>query len=193
MPRSLLAVVLLAQLAPAASASCAQSQLVPEILTTRVTHLPADGGVLVGYSSTMNDAEPSSGDPSNATKWTATAGTKTIALTRVSLAPGLSVYRPPATTDAFAIADSKGVTIGTFTHDTTAGAATAMKGPATKSVTVETAKGRRWTTTTATLELRTAPPAEAVAAIVYRVDGGKLEAVSFGRLPDTHDKLTSVE
>src|SRR5438874_272462 len=99
--RRLLPLALLMPFAPAADASCAQTILVPNILTTRDTHLPSDGGVLVGYTSAFQDPEPAGSDPSDATKWTATAGKATITLTRTALAPGLSVYRPPASVDAF--------------------------------------------------------------------------------------------
>jgi len=75
----LLALVLLVPFAPSAEATCAQSMLVPDIATTRDTHLPADGGVLVGFTYATSNAEPSGSDPSEATRWTATSGKKTIA------------------------------------------------------------------------------------------------------------------
>jgi hypothetical protein len=190
----LVALALLVPFAPTAHADCMRVELTPKILTTRDTHLPADGGVLVGYANTTGDPEPTGKDPSDATKWTASTDKKTVALTHTLLAPGLSVYKPPADVGSFTIASSKGDKLGSFTHDTKSGASTAMPAPKPLTLTVTSTAGfRHITSTSAVLLLDAAPPPEAVAVIVYRVVNGKAAAISFATLADTHDKDTTLD
>lgn len=166
--------LLLALLVPTpAGARCARAELAPNLLTTRDTHIPADGGVLVGYQASMNDLESTGPDPSDV-KWK--ASTK---LVRTQLAPGLSVYK----FDAKKLAFGK----GSFTHDgKTAAIAVA---PKPSKVVVKSAQEVRWSTTTATLTLESAAPPEAVAVIVY--DEAK-KPIMYAGLADTHDKDLSL-
>ena len=164
----------------------------PQLFTRRDQHLPVDGGVLVGfkYTTESKEYEPTaSKDPSDVT-WTASDHKKPVTMTRTALAPGLSVYRPPAAATAFTLTNKAGTQVGVFTHDVT-GTPTAIAAPKPKSVKVETEHDFRSSQTSATLQLTAAAPPEAVAIIVYSVGPTGNTAVSFADLPDTHDKLTS--
>ncbi|HEY0254808.1 MAG TPA: hypothetical protein VGC41_24950, partial [Kofleriaceae bacterium] len=102
--RMLLVAALLAN-AHASYASCAYVGMKANVLTRRDTHVPQDGGVLVGFTYGNDDVLPPNGpDPSNvkfATK---------AKLERTQLAPGLSVYK-------FADAKLDLGKGGSFTHD----------------------------------------------------------------------------
>jgi hypothetical protein len=186
--RKLLLLVALTLLPTPAEASCAYVGMSPVVLTRRETKLPADGGVLVGYvHSNDNDFEPDGPDPSRV-KWTVTNGKATVTLTRTQLAPGLSVYRPAAAVTAFKIA-GKTKDHGSFTHETTS-TPTAMPAPVAKAITSKTTEGFRSMTTTTTLKLSTAAPADAVAIIAYD-DTGK--PLLYSSLADTHDKILEFE
>lgn len=186
--RKLLLLALLT-LAPApVDASCMQASLTPVVLTRRDTNLPADGGVLVGYTYATGDNREDSGPDPSDVKWTATAGKTKIELVRTQLAPGLSVYRPAATVTAFKLA-TKTKDHGSFTHATT-GAATAMAAPKPHAVKTKSTHNERWSTSTSTLVLDAAAPADAVAIIAYDTNGKPL---LFATLPDTHDKLLEFE
>ena len=192
MTRSLaLAALILGLARTAVHASCAAPQFAPVILTTRDTHLPSDGGMLVGFMVGADRDEDSGPDPSDV-KWAANAGKQSVTLTRVALAPGLSVYKPPATTSAFSIANKAGRLLASFTVDPNA-AANKLAAPQPKSLALASTKGFRSTVSTATLALNQAPPPEAVALILYRVDASGNTPLGFTRLPDTHDTLRSLE
>ena len=173
-------------------ASCARAEFVPSLLTTRDTHLPDDGGVLVGFAYSTDDKmrEETGPDPSDV-KWSGMDGKKPVALTRVALAPGLSMYKPAAGTTSFAVWSKRGSKLGTFTVD--GKAPNKLTAPEPKLVKVTATASFRSRTSVATLTLVKAPPAEAIAVIVYSVDASGTTALTFTGLPDTHDKLTSFE
>jgi hypothetical protein len=181
-------------LSPPIEAKCARNVAVPVILTTRDTELPDDGGVLVGWDASMDDATGEmSADPSDQPTWTATESqpksqTK-LALTRVALAPGLSVYKVTGTGDV-TLAGKK--PLGTFHHDPKA-AANTMAAPALTSMVFVKQKVVRWAERTATAHFKSAPPAAAAAVIVYSVTAKGNTPIGFATLPDTHDTLTEVD
>ncbi|MEP6861929.1 MAG: hypothetical protein ABJE66_14980 [Deltaproteobacteria bacterium] len=186
--RKLLFLVALTLLPTPADASCAYVGMTPNVLTRRDTKLPADGGVLVGYTyGNDNDGEASGADPSDV-KWSATNGKAKVTLTRTELAPGLSVYRPPVTVSAFKLV-GKTKEHGSYTHEATS-APTAIAAPVAKAIKSKTTEGFRSMTTTTMLKLSTAAPAEAVAIIAYD-DTGK--ALLYATLADTHDKILDFE
>jgi hypothetical protein len=166
-----------------------QEEITPNVLTRRDLKLPADGGVLIGYTfaTNSNAFEKSGSDPSDVT-WTATSGKTNVVLTRTSLAPGLSVYRPPANVTAFKLAN-KDRDHGSYTHEATS-APTAMPAPEPKAIKSKTESGFRSMTTTTTLKLVHAAPPDAVAIIAYDASG---KPQLFAGLPDTHDKLLEFE
>lgn len=174
MMRHLLLLALALEARPAA-ASCMRAELNPLLLTRRDTHLPADGGVLVGYTFTTSDLERTGPDPSDV-KWKTTAK-----VVRTQLAPGLSVYKTDAA--AFTFGKTK------FSHDGKTAAPTAAPQP--KAVRVKSEHEVRWSTTTATLTLATAAPPEAIAVIIYDADSKK--PLMFAGLADTHDKDLSLQ
>jgi hypothetical protein len=187
--KSLLLLSLVTLLPQPVDASCMRAEFIPALLTRRETKLPGDGGVLVGFgfSTKSEDFEQTGTDPSDV-KWTARDRKHPIALTRTALAPGLSVYRPADGVTDFTIANAKGKQLGAFTHDDKA-PVVALAAPKPRSLVVKRQPSLRSTTTDATLELTAAPPPEAVAVILYT----NAKAVSFASLPDTHDKLTSLD
>jgi hypothetical protein len=191
--RHLLMLLLLTADLRLADATCARAEMKPVLATTRDTHIPADGGFVVGYGYTTdyNDFESTkSPDPSDVT-WTAIEGKKPVALTRTALAPGLSVYRPADGVTSFTVVGNHGKSLGSFTRD---GKGVTLTAPQPKAVKVSSEHNLRWSTTTASMTLSAAPPPEAMAIIVYEVGyDGKLKPVSFAGLADTHDKTTSLE
>lgn len=174
MTRHLLLLAFVLEARPAA-ASCMQIELAPDLLTTRDTKLPADGGVLVGYTFRSHDLEATGSDPSDV-KWKASAK-----LARTQLAPGLSVYKTTAAHFTFGKSS--------FTDDGKTPAPTTAPEP--KSVKVKSELEVRWSTTTATLTLAKAAPPEAVALIAY--DADSKAPLFFARLADTHDKDVSLQ
>jgi hypothetical protein len=193
----LLSAVLSATLlrSPAADACCMQQPRAAVLLTTRDTKVPDDGGVLVGwrYGGVPRDTDDQYGDTSNQPTWKVKIGkAKPVALTRVSLAPGLSVYKPPAGKGDFTLVDGKGFGLGKFSYDAKA-AKNAMVAPTAEALKVWTVPNFRASDRHAQLTLKSAPPAEAVAIIVYQVGKTENVPISFAGLPDTHDKLTTLE
>ena len=181
---------------PTADACCMMQPRSGVVLTTRDTALPDDGGILVGWrygggSPTENDDY--SLDSSNQPSWKVQVGkAKPVGLKRVSLAPGLSVYSPPAGKADFTLVDGKGTALGAFGRNPKA-AKNAMPAPAVTSVKLWTVPDFRANDRHALASLKSAPPAEAVAIIVYQVTKTGNVPISFAVLPDTHDKLTTIE
>jgi hypothetical protein len=176
-----------------AGAKCARTEQRPKVLTTRDTKLPDDGGILVGWENEVySDASDHvKGDPSNQPDWAAFDRKTKLVLTRVSLAPGLSVYR--VTGKATAVLKSKaGKTLGTFSHDAKA-AANAMPPPAVSDVVLSIDDSERWSERHAKATLKVAPPPQAAALVVYAIGPKDNAAISFVTLPDTHDKLLKLD
>ena len=180
--------LLLALLPHAADAKCAWSIAVPDILTTRDTKLPDDGGILVGWKQETGDIEDGRGqaDPSDAQGWTATAGKTKVALTRTSLAPGLSVFKPDKFTGTLAVTSQAGE-LGKFTRD--GSGANKMPAPEVTKDVVSTTKGARWTDRHAVVTLKSAPPPEAMVLITFKGS----TPITFVRLSDTHDDVKTIE
>jgi hypothetical protein len=182
-----------------ANASCAMPSYGGLVLTTRTTVLPADGGILVGWTYDQKATPSPSGDASDQPTWRAIASKKNvkaktkIKLTRVALAPGLSVYQPAAAAGTLTLRTAKGNVLGTFSQDATA-AKNTMPAPGLTTISLSSTPTFRNSSQHVLAAIATAPPPEAVAVIVYAV-GAKTAplALSFVRLPDTHDKLLSLE
>ncbi len=190
-----------------AVADCAMPAYAGDVLTTRVTKLPADGGILVGWKYDAQATKTASGDASDQATWTISNGKANgnLKLKRVSLAPGLSVYQPAPAPGTLTLADGKGTTLGTFTLDPKA-AANAMTAPTVVSVALSETPSRRGSNRRVLATFKDAAPPEAVAVIVYQapvktkpVAGNTKQlaaapvAISFVRIPDTHDKLQELQ
>jgi hypothetical protein len=152
--------------------------------------------VLVGWASEVYDdahEHVDHRDPSDQPSWVGDARGRKIALTRRPLAPGLSVYSFGTVKGPVTLKDDRGAAHGTFTAS--AAGKVAMAAPAVRAVTLSSSKEFRGERRHAVAELGAAPPPEAVAVIVYHAGKGKeLGApMTFATLPDTHDKLTSLE
>lgn len=181
---------------PSADACCIMQPRSAVVLTTRDTKLPNDGGILVGWrygGGSPMEADDESADSSNQPTWKVKRSkTKSIGLKRVSLAPGLSVYMPTAGKGGFDVVDGEGNLLGSFTRNAKA-TANALSAPVATSVKLWTAPDFRASDRHAQILLKSAPPTEAVAIIVYQVRKTGNVPISFAGLPDTHDKLTTLE
>ena len=176
--RTLLCLTLIALTPQTAEPSCMQAELTSQVLTRRDTRLPSDGGVLVGYTyATGNDVDRDD-------TWTGSVG-----MTRVQLAPGLSMFRPASSATSFKLTTKAGKDRGSFTIDPKS-AATTMTAPNPKLLTSKTTEGFRSMTTVTTMKLGAAPPADAVAIIAY---DEQHKALLYASFPDTHDKLLEFE
>ncbi len=170
------------------------------VLTTRNTFLPTDGGILVGWTYDTNAVPTPSGDASDQPTWRMIANKKSvkdkakIKLTRIALAPGLSMYRLPAAVGKLTLTNGKGKVLGTFSDDPTADPNT-MPAPALASIQLSSTPNFRGSSQHVQANISAAPPAQAVAVIVYVVGKTKAApvAVSFVRIPDTHDTLMNIE
>jgi hypothetical protein len=179
------------------SAKCRRAEVVPSMLTTRDTKLPADGGFLVGWTSTVDPDEDShGGDPSDQ-PFVAKAGSQAVSLKRVALAPGLSAYYPVTFHGTLAVErpaskNRPAQPFGTFTRDADV-KPMGMAAPAAGTVALTEDKTERWRSRHAVVTLSAAPPEAARALITYVTTGGKQAAVSFVTLPDTHDTEKTIE
>jgi hypothetical protein len=185
-------------LTPASTtAKCARAEVVPALLTTRDTKLPADGGFLIGWTRTVDaNAVTSAGDPSDQ-PLAAKTGTQPVSLKRVALAPGLSAYFPATFRGALAVelpgANSRPAQpFGSFTRDGDA-KPVAMPAPAAVTVALSQDKTARWQSRHAVVTLSAAPPDAARALITYVTTAGKPVAVTFVTLADTHDTVKTIE
>lgn len=157
------------------TAKCAMTALAAAVLTPPNAKLPADGGVLVGFDHEVDRdySKPAShDDPSNQPTWKWSAS-----VTRTSLAPGLSVYKPAAGT-SITVKDAKGAALGTFARDTAKPVAAAGV-PRVAKITITTVSSGRGLRQVATATSTDPIPNDAYAAIVY--DDGK--PISFGIVP----------
>ncbi|HPH66110.1 MAG TPA: hypothetical protein PLF40_10215 [Kofleriaceae bacterium] len=190
-----------------AVADCAMPAYAGDVLTTRVTKLPADGGILVGWKYDAHATTPASGDASDQPTWTISNGkaNANLKLKRVSLAPGLSVYQPAPAPGTLTLADGKGTALGTFTLDPKA-AANAMVAPVALSVALSETPSRRGNNRHVLATFKDAAPPEAVAVIVYQAPVQAKSAtakgaaattapvaISFVRIPDSHDQIKEVQ
>ena len=117
-----------------------------------------------------------------------------IKLTRVALAPGLSVYKPATAMGKLTLSNAKGKVLGTFSQDATV-AQNTMPAPSLTTITLSSTPNFRGSSQHVLATVAGSPPPEAVAVIVYGIGTAKASpiALSFVRISDTHDKLLSFE
>jgi len=169
---------------PGAGAKCARITLEAQVLTHGGDVIPGGGGVLVGYSlSTDYDATPKGGDPAYRDDWRFLVKKRKVKPKIEQLAPGLAVLRPGAIkgskTISVALRDAKGGRVGTFKARSRKAAFTAAA-PGVKDLTLTVSSGMRWgDEITATATLDAAPPADAVALIMYLGDKDDSPAISW--------------
>ena len=158
------AVAALVVFAPSfAAADCALMGLAPKVLTVDGTAIPQTGGILVA-AVPLDGGALDPGDAAIPKDWRF-RGVKTKPTT-VSLAPGLAVYRLPAT-DAVELEDAKGV-VAKVKGTTDKRERPAP--PKVVSVKYQTRMGRR-SMTTVDVVLDGAPPAGVVAMILADAKG----------------------
>lgn len=159
-----------------AGAKCARVYLAPQTLTHPADVIPAGGGVLVGWqqSTSERDERFSGGDPALHTDWRFLIRKRKVRPKVEQLAPGLVVYRPgvirSSKPEKIVLAEKDGARVGTFKASRKKSAFTAAA-PSPSKVVVTRYEGGRWgEDVNATVELSAAPPASAVALILYRDD-----------------------
>ena len=111
---------------------------------------------------------------------------------RVQLAPGLTLYRAPEGKGDLRLVDGRGQLVLDI-HRAATAPKSAMPAPVVGQLEVVSNRSRRWSQSKATASLKAAPPADARAVIMYAVDHGKRTPIAFALLPDTHDKLDSID
>ncbi|MCX5742774.1 MAG: hypothetical protein NT062_09785 [Proteobacteria bacterium] len=181
---------------PAALAKCAMQELVAQLITPTTGKLPADGGILVGFAHATNGDDELT-DPLAKPTWKFTSGGKPVDVTRVALAPGLTVYRPrpgsPIT--SIRVADKKRV-IRELARDATATAAPSVVAPRVTKLEITTRSSGRGPARTATATVADPIPNDAVAVIVYAERGTAAKpapvAISFGTIGVHNPKARTV-
>ncbi|MBL0218575.1 MAG: hypothetical protein IPQ07_32445 [Myxococcales bacterium] len=160
---ALVSLVSLGTTAAPAAAKCAMSHLRPEVLST--DEIAPGGGIVVATEQASYD-EPDEGDAVQPT-WQLEIGGTRSAPKIDTLAPGLAVYRVPASATAATLFDGKTVR-GKITIGTTKAAALAA--PKVKGIRHDKSMGRRASAYT-TVTLDGAPPAGMVALVLTDAKG----------------------
>ena len=174
---ALFALVALAASSAPVAAKCAMSHLRPKVVTTAPT---VGGGIVVATEQVSYDVKDE-GDATQPT-WKLEMGGSSSAPKIESLAPGLAVYRLPATAGTATLLDGKTV-IAKVT--TSKAKPTMLPAPKIKSITHDVTTGRRSSAFTTAI-IDGAPPAGAVALVLADAKG---TARSFG-LVGTDSKIT---
>jgi hypothetical protein len=101
--------LLCALAAPAATEPCAEFVPTPFVMGDALA-TSSEGGIVVGELPRQAGTTP----PSDRTTWSLRVNGKRIAPTVDVIAPGLVVYRPPATGAMWSLVDAKATSLGTF-------------------------------------------------------------------------------
>lgn len=164
------ALLALIALSAPVDAKCMMMEAAPKLLTPANATIPADGGVLV-QQELVHDAPQFDGDASIQPSWK---------LDIETLAPGLSVYR--SKTKTIEIPTKKKAT-----YKVGAAAANPLAAPAPTSLTILSARGIRGNDEHSIIAAFPAIPAGAVAVVLYKLDGGKRIAQSWGLVGNGQD------
>jgi hypothetical protein len=168
---ALLAVVSFGGVPAAAAEPCPMFGLESKVLEEDAT-VSQEGGVVVGELPAMIDNKKPSPDRS---AWKLRVKGKASAATPAVLAPGLVVYRPPATTAPYEVLDAAGKRVGKAKVMTKE--AELLPAPAVKSIISGESRSRH-PSVFVTVELSSAPPKHAIALVVGPAKG---PAHSWGR------------
>lgn len=170
---------------PGAGAKCARVILEPEVLTHGADVIPGGGGVLLGYQqSTDWEAQPASGDPAYRDDWRFIVRKRRVKPKVEQLAPGLAVLRPGTikSTTTITLKDAAGTKVGAFKARKKPSKFRAAAPGVTALTLTTTQGGRRGDDTTATVTLEVAPPAGAVALVMYLGDQDTSPAISWANV-----------
>jgi hypothetical protein len=161
---ALIAVVSFGLVPAAAAEPCPMFGLESKVLKEDAT-VSQEGGVVVGeVPAMMGDKKPSP----DRTGWKLRVKGKASAATPAVLAPGLVVYRPPATTAPYEVLDAAGKRAGKAKVMTKE--AELLVAPAVKSIISGESRGRH-PSVFVTVELSAAPPKDAIALVVGPAKG----------------------
>lgn len=167
---------------PDAHAKCAMTGLSPEVKTAHDATLPADGAIVVAATSEPNGATDP-GDVAEQKEWKLRVGKAEHAPVIELVAPGLALYRWPASataTTTIELADRSGNVLRTTKLDP-AHEVAKLRAPNVKRVTwSQRRSGGRGTITKVVAELAGKPPAGAIALVITDARG---TALSWGE-PD---------
>jgi hypothetical protein len=149
----------------AAAEPCPMFGLESKVLKEDAT-VSREGGVVVGELPAMlgGDKKPSP----DRSKWTLRVKGKASSATPAVLAPGLVVYRPPATTAPFEVLDALGKRVGKAKVMTKE--AELLPAPGVKAIVSGESRSRH-PSVFVTVELSAAPPKEAIALVVGPAKG----------------------
>ncbi len=164
------------------------TELAPAPITKDGEALPADGGVLVGFTSIVR-GDKLDGDPSRQPGWKLAADGKPVAVTVDTLAPGLTVYRPKAGSSALVVSDADGKRLLAVTRD--GRPSPQLKAPRPIRITTAEVFAGRGMGRELHATLATPAPETAIAVIAYAVRKNQRVALSFGML-DRDDRTTVV-
>jgi hypothetical protein len=144
-------------------------QLVPQSMTSQGTVIEDGGGVMVHAGLGEDPGGARLPDVTHQTAWRFRDGTKLVAPTIDTIAPGLSVYRLPATGANLVLENDKHVAITRVTRSADRGAAL-LPAPMPTSIDWERRTSFRSSTDLVTVHLIAPAPAHAAAMIVYGPD-----------------------
>jgi len=180
---TVLALAGLAGTAGPVAADCAVQELGPDVLTRTGAKIPADGGILVGWTASTDQKTPAKGDPSQHA-YKASAGKQPVSLVMASLAPGLTVYRPkPAVVGALSVKSGK-TSVLDVTFDKAKGAA--LPAPDVTALVLTSGVARYAEPYAIVTASVAAVPDAAVALVVYAMADEEHVPITFGR--PAHDK-----
>jgi hypothetical protein len=178
MIRTAISIACLVALGPTpARAKCAFVEPAPHVLTPADTVIEDGGGVIVmatGFARSDDD------EPEKQITWRFANAGKRLSPHLDQLAPGLVVYRLPASGLGYTLEDDKHTNLVTVKRSDTRNAPK-LAPPVIRSADVSTTDHGRFTMTAVTVHLPTAAPTGAFAMVIYGVDAnGARTARSWG-------------
>ena len=179
MTRWIVGCALVCAIGARADARCAMTELAPAPITQNNDALPADGGILVGFTSIVQGPKLD-GDPSRQPGWTFVAGSKPIDLAIDTLAPGLTLYRPKPGTSPIVVSNADGKQLLAVARD--GAASPPLKAPRPIRIATSFERGGRIARRQLVATLATPAPETAVAVILYAERDTTHVALSFNLL-----------
>jgi len=155
--------------APASAGPCAVRELSPQSMTAPDTVIEDGGGVMISAGLTDLPSTERLPDVTRQPGWRFRDGTKLVEPTIETIAPGLSVYRLPATGSNLVLENDKHVEISHVKRSADRGA-TLLPAPMPTSIEWERRTSFRSSTDLVTVHLIAPAPAHAAAMIIYGPD-----------------------
>jgi hypothetical protein len=151
----------------AAAAPCPRYGLEPVVLTADAAKVTPDGGMVVGVEPKAG-GEDVTGEIAVQPAWRFSIAGKPVKPKVDVIAPGLAVYRPPASSTAIVLENGKGTRVG---QATVAAVPDTLPAPRVRTVVVTTTRGVKHPSTRVEVDLDGNPPATALALVLVGADG----------------------